>query len=132
MIAEIKKADPAASVLTSRLCHPHGNKADAGLTRALISITDFLVIFKEKLKMTTRALEDAEIKAIFDHISGWNAQRNEMLLIVGIGMALRASELVGLQVGDVYDRKKVKSYVTIRGETAKFSKGREVRTIGDW
>ena len=77
--------------------------------------------------MTTRALEDAEIKAIFDHISGWNAQRNEMLLIVGIGMALRASELVGLQIGDVYDRKKVKSYVTIRPETAKFSKGREVR-----
>ena len=50
-----------------------------------------------------------------------------MLLIVGIGMALRASELVGLRVGDVYDRKKVKSYVTIRPETAKFGKGREVR-----
>jgi integrase len=77
--------------------------------------------------MTTRALEDTEIKAIFDHISGWNARRNETLLIVGIGMALRASELVGLQVGDVYDRKKVKSYVTIRGETAKFNKEREIK-----
>jgi len=64
--------------------------------------------------MTTRALEDTEIKAIFDQISGWNAKRNEMLLLTGIGMALRASELVGLQVGDVYDRKKVKSYVTIQ------------------
>jgi integrase/recombinase XerD len=80
--------------------------------------------------MTTRALEDAEIKAIFDHIDGWNARRNETLLITGIGMALRASELVGLQVGDVYDRKKVKSYVEIRGETAKFKKSRTIR-IGD-
>ena len=77
--------------------------------------------------MTTRALEDTEIKSIFDHISGWNAQRNEMLLIVGIGMALRASELVGLRMGDVCDGKKVKSYVSIRPETAKFGKGREVR-----
>jgi len=61
-----------------------------------------------------------------------------MLLIVGIGMALRASELVGFQVGDVYDlsarlqagRKKVKSYVEIRGETAKYKKSRTIR-IGD-
>ena len=53
-----------------------------------------------------------------------------MLLIVGIGMALRASELVGLQVGDVYERKKIKSYVEIRGETAKFKKSRTIR-IGD-
>lgn len=77
--------------------------------------------------MTTRALEDAEIKAIFDHISGYNARRNETLLITGIGMALRASELVGLQVGDVYNRRKVKGYVKIRGETAKFNKEREVK-----
>jgi len=77
--------------------------------------------------MTTRALEDTEIKAIFDHISGWNARRNETLLIVGIGMALRASELTGLNMGDVYDGKKVKSYVSIRPETAKFGKAREVR-----
>ena len=88
--------------------------------------------------MTTRALEDTEIKAIFDHISGWNARRNETLFITGIGMALRASELVGLQVGDVYDKKhalsaaegKVKAYVEIRGETAKFKKSRTIR-IGD-
>jgi len=37
--------------------------------------------------MTTRALEDTEIKAIFDHVDGWNAKRNETLLITGIGMA---------------------------------------------
>ena len=65
-------------------------------------------------------------------------------------MALRASELVGLNVGDVYDgagveshgfaeakpvcsirrhgtAKQVKSYVTIRGETAKFGKERTIR-----
>jgi len=72
--------------------------------------------------MTTRALEDSEIKAIFEHVSGYNAKRNEMLLIIGIGMALRVSELVGLKVGDVYDGGQVKLHVTIRGETAKFNK----------
>nr|MBC8462170.1 site-specific integrase [Deltaproteobacteria bacterium] len=100
--------------------------------------------------MTTRALEDVEIKSIFEHVSGTNAKRNETLLIAGIGMALRASELVGLNVGDVYDgagglrrrgrprtadgtagtAKQVKSYVTIRAETAKFNKERIIR-IGD-
>jgi len=79
--------------------------------------------------MTTRALEDQEIKAIFSNINSVHAQRNETLLIVGIGMALRASELVGLKVSDVYD-KQVKSYVTIRPETAKFGKERTIR-IGD-
>jgi len=77
--------------------------------------------------MTTRALEDTEIKAIFEYVDGYNARRNETLLIVGIGMALRASELVGLKVEDVYNPRKVKSYVTIRGETAKFGKEREIR-----
>ena len=47
-----------------------------------------------------------------------------------IGMALRASELVGLQVSDVFDGEKVKSYVDIRAETAKFKKERTIR-IGD-
>jgi len=81
--------------------------------------------------MTTRALEDKEIKAIFEQISGCNAKRNRAMLIVGIGMALRASELVGLNVGDVIDTNgNVKAYVTIRGETAKFGKVRTVR-IGE-
>jgi len=79
--------------------------------------------------MTTRALEDSEIQAIFGNINGVHAKRNETLLITGIGLALRASELVGLKVSDVYDRK-VKSYVTIRPETAKFGKERTIR-IGD-
>jgi len=70
--------------------------------------------------MTTRAIEDHEIKSIFDHISGTHAKRNETLLFLGIGMALRVSELVGLTVGDVYDDRMVKSYVTIRAETAKW------------
>lgn len=81
--------------------------------------------------MTTRALEDAEIKAIFEHVDGCNAVRNRAMLIVGIGMALRASELVGLQVSDVVDNNSdVKQYVTIRAETAKFDKERTIR-IGD-
>lgn len=80
--------------------------------------------------MTTRALEDSEIKVIFEHVDGTNAVRNRSMLIVGICMALRASELVGLTVGDVYDGGKVKSYVTIRGEIAKFGKEREVRVWG--
>ena len=79
--------------------------------------------------MTTRALEDQEIKAIFSNINGVHSKRNETLSIVGIGLALRASELVGLKVSDVYDRQ-VKSYVTIRPETAKFGKERTIR-IGD-
>lgn len=77
--------------------------------------------------MTTRALEDSEIKAIFDCVDGYNTVRNKAMLITGISMALRASELTGLQVGDVYDRGKVKTYVTIRGETAKFNKERTIR-----
>ena len=80
--------------------------------------------------MTTRALEDNEIQAIFNCVGGCHAKRNETMLIVGIGMALRASELVGLNVGDVYGGEKVKSYVTIRAETAKFNKERTIR-IGD-
>ena len=52
-----------------------------------------------------------------------------LYLIVGIGMALRVSELVGLKVGDVYDgkQKQVKTHVTIRGATAKFNKSRTIR-----
>lgn len=80
--------------------------------------------------MTTRALEDQEISAIFEHIEGIHAKRNETLLLVGIGMALRVSELVGLKVSDVYDGKKVKNYVNIRAETAKNKKERTIR-IGD-
>ena len=79
--------------------------------------------------MITRDLEDQEIKAIFENVNGVHSKRNETLLITGIGLALRASELVGLKVKDVYDRQ-VKSYVTIRPETAKFGKERTIR-IGD-
>jgi site-specific recombinase XerD len=83
-------------------------------------------LLKRRAEMTTRALEDQEIKSIFENISGVHANRNETLLITGIGLALRASELVGLKVSDVYDRQ-VKSYVTIRPETAKFGKERTIR-----
>ncbi len=41
-------------------------------------------------------------------------------------MALRASELVGLQVSDVFDGEMVKNYVNIRAETAKFKKKKSV------
>jgi len=77
--------------------------------------------------MTTRALEDSELKAIFQHVDGTFALRNETMLVVGIGLALRAAELVLLQVGDVFDGERVKTYVKIRGETAKFGKEREIR-----
>ena len=39
--------------------------------------------------MTTRSLEDNELRTIFEHIDGCNAKRNETLLIVGIGMAFK-------------------------------------------
>ena len=75
----------------------------------------------------TRALEDKEIFAIFDSIKGRHAIRNRAMLLVGIAGALRATELVSLTVGDVYNKKEVKTYVTIRGETAKFGKQRTIR-----
>ena len=34
-----------------------------------------------------------------------------------------------MQVGDVYDRRKVKAYVEIRGETAKFKKSRTISFV---
>lgn len=53
--------------------------------------------------MITRALEDHEIQATFNCVGGCHAKRNETMLVCGIGMALRASELVGLNVGDVFN-----------------------------
>jgi integrase len=53
------------------------------------------------------------------------------MLICGISMALRATELVSLNVGDVRDTNgQIKTYVTIRPETAKFEKKRKIR-IGE-
>ena len=76
---------------------------------------------------TTRALEDTEIFAMFRSIGGKYVQRNRTMLTLGIHMALRATELCGLTVGDVYDGVGVRTYVEVRGETAKFKKARKVR-----
>jgi integrase len=76
---------------------------------------------------TTRALEDAEIFAMFENIRGKYAVRNRTMLTLGIHMALRATELCGLTVGDVYDGVDIRTYVEIRPETAKFKKARKVR-----
>ena len=76
---------------------------------------------------TTRALEDAEIFAMFESIGGKYVQRNRTMLTLGIHMALRATELCGLTVGDVYDGQDIRTYVSIRPETAKFFKARKVR-----
>ena len=76
----------------------------------------------------TRALEREEIHKLFACISGKFALRNQTMLICGISMALRATELVSLNVGDVMSRRRsIKTYVTIRPETAKFGKARRVR-----
>jgi integrase/recombinase XerD len=80
---------------------------------------------------TTRALEKQEIHKLFSGVSGKYATRNRTMLICGISMALRATELISLNVGDVLDRNgTVKTYVDIRPETAKFERGRTVR-IGE-
>ena len=76
---------------------------------------------------TTRALEDAEIFAMFENIRGKYAVRNRTMLTLGIHMALRATELCSLTVSDVYDGVDVRTYVEVRGETAKFKKARKVR-----
>lgn len=76
----------------------------------------------------TRALERSEIHILFAGISGRYEMRNRTMLICGIAMALRATELCRLNVGDVLDDNgDVKRYVTIRGETAKFGKSRTIR-----
>ncbi len=86
---------------------------------------------KRKGGRPTRALEDAEIMAMFRKIDGRYAQRTRAMLMCGIHMALRASELCGLLVGDVSDGHEVRHYITIRSEIAKGSKQRFVRIGGD-
>lgn len=81
--------------------------------------------------MTTRALEKGEIGKLFGSVSGKYAPRNRMMLICGISMALRATEICQLKVSDVLDLNgAIKTYVTIRPETAKGGRGRVVR-IGE-
>jgi integrase/recombinase XerD len=85
---------------------------------------------KRKGGRATRALEDGEIRAMFAAITGRYAQRDRAMLMCGIHLALRASELCGLSVGDVSDGNQVRTYITIRGENAKRGKERIIR-IGD-
>ena len=76
----------------------------------------------------TRALERGEIHHMFACISGRHALRDHTMLICGIAMALRATELCRLNVGDVLDSNgNIKRYVTIRSETAKFWQERTIR-----
>ena len=78
---------------------------------------------------TTRALERQEIHKLFDCVDGTRySARNRVILIVGIGMSLRATELCQLIVSDVLDdNADVKTYVIIRPETAKGNRGRTIR-----
>lgn len=80
---------------------------------------------------TTRALEDAEIMALFASIDGRYAIRDRTMLIVAIHLALRATELCSLTVGDVYDGVQVRRYVTVRAQTAKRGKARKIRLSSD-
>ena len=76
----------------------------------------------------TRALENQEVHKLFADISGKFALRNQTMFICGISMALRATELCQLNVGDLLDKNgEIKAYVTIRAETAKRKKERKVR-----
>lgn len=80
---------------------------------------------------TTRALEQEEIHQLFTCIDGTFAVRNRTMLICGIAMAMRATELVSLTIGDVIKSDgTVKTYIAIRPETAKRKKGRTIR-IGE-
>ncbi len=76
--------------------------------------------------MITRALEDSEIKSIFEHIDGTNAKRNETLLIA-VESHGEAKPVCSIGTHGTANGKQVKSYVTIRGETAKFGKERTIR-----
>jgi site-specific recombinase XerD len=88
---------------------------------------------------TTRALEQKEIHQLFTCIDGTFAERNRTMLVCGIAMALRATELVSLTVGDCIKNDgdtfaslstRVKTYIAIRPETAKRKKERKIR-IGE-
>lgn len=80
---------------------------------------------------TTRALESNEIRAVFENIDGIHAKRNRCIFVCGISMAMRATELVSLTVGDFLNGDgSIKTYITVRGETAKFGKERTIR-IGE-
>ena len=75
-----------------------------------------------------RALENDEVHRLFACICGKFALRNRTMLICGISMALRATELCRLNVGDLVGANgAIKTYVTIRAETAKWKKPRKVR-----
>ena len=77
---------------------------------------------------TTRALEKTEIKKLFDSVSGKYTQRNRTMLVSGISIALRATELCQLNIGDVQKNNgEMKTYIIIRPETAKFDKERTIR-----
>ena len=67
---------------------------------------------------------------MFASLSERHAVRNRAMLTVGIHLALRASELCGLWVGDVWDGRKVRNYITIRAKIAKGKRPRTIR-IGD-
>jgi len=86
---------------------------------------------KRKGGRATRALENAEIRVLFAKIDGRYSVRNRAMLMVGIHIALRATELCGLTVADVYDGENVRTYITIRGEIAKGGKQRTVRMSSD-
>ena len=86
---------------------------------------------KRKGGRATRALENAEIRGLFAQIDGRYSVRNRAILMVGIHIALRATELCGLTVADVYDGENVRTYITIRGEIAKGGKQRTVRMSSD-
>ena len=66
---------------------------------------------KRKGGRATRALENAEIQALFAKIDGRYSVRNRAMLMVGIHIALRATELCGLTVADVYDGENVRTYI---------------------
>ncbi|MBI4641872.1 MAG: tyrosine-type recombinase/integrase [Candidatus Tectomicrobia bacterium] len=73
-----------------------------------------------------RALTLQEVKEVAQSFYGGYAVRNRVLFMVGVNIGARISELIGLNVGDVYREGRVVELVTLRKA---ITKGRVERQI---
>lgn len=67
----------------------------------------------------TRPLEEKEIFALLDTFDGTHALRNKGLLLLGVSVGGRISELLSLTIGDVWQNNKPVTDLFFRKETVK-------------
>lgn len=62
----------------------------------------------------SRPLSDQEVTIASQSFSGKDATRNKALFLLGVRTGFRVSELLSLQVGDVYHQDRVADRVTVQ------------------